>query len=545
MRIFLEKGEAVRDVLKKTFATEEKDIVLVVPKDSILSEEEGAFMRIAKEMKAKKKRVRVESVDEHVLELATEGGIAGIHPFFGESRGKPIADIVSGGKKKTGGGKGKTKVQIKSKEKTLTEEETQVSVPVIHEPLPRVEVEEERRTPVTHTISSTLSSLETKKGRRLGRMFVRILVLGAALVGIGYGATVFFWSTVQIDLELTKKEWNQNMEMRATKTVSGVTAGSLTIPAEVFTLDKNTTELYPATGRSAVSEKATGKLVVYNEFGVQAQTLVARTRFATPDGKIFRLAKTITIPGAKLQSGKLTPSSIETTVVADGAGPSYNIGSVARLSIPGFQGTSKENGFYGAMPSGAAGGVSGEHAVPTSQDIASAKAKVEETLRAVLVGTVRSSMPDDFTLLDDAIRVVVTKLTVNSSTDAQGNFSVFGAAQMKAIGFRETDVQKALQALAQKDEPTMVFHDVQFTYSTVKPRFDVGDIAFSVASKGTLWTAFDVWDFEKKILGKNVDEARGMIGRIEGVEGGGIRVWPQFGVNKVPSNEKRVTITVE
>ena len=59
-------------------------------------------------------------------------------------------------------------------------------------------------------------------------------------------------------------------------------------------------------------------------------------------------------------------------IVADQAGPTYNVGPVAKLTIPGLQGSPKYDAFYGAIAGTTTGGFVGNKAVPTAADIASA-----------------------------------------------------------------------------------------------------------------------------------------------------------------------------
>ena len=59
-----------------------------------------------------------------------------------------------------------------------------------------------------------------------------------------------------------------------------------------------------------LNEKARGSLTVYNEYSSSPQTLVATTRFESPEGKIFRIEKNIVVPGAKIEEGKIIASTI-------------------------------------------------------------------------------------------------------------------------------------------------------------------------------------------------------------------------------------------
>ena len=104
---------------------------------------------------------------------------------------------------------------------------------------------------------------------------------------------------------------------------------------------------------------------------------MATTRFVTPDGKLFRLVSSVTVPGAQVTNGQIVPSSIDAPVAADQPGDAYNVGPVNKLTIPGFQGSPKYNAFYGQLASGTSGGFVGTKAVPTAADITSGKDKSE------------------------------------------------------------------------------------------------------------------------------------------------------------------------
>jgi len=129
MRVFLEPQEGVSEAVKKVSSIEDKDVLFVIPKDSVLKSQSGAFARLAKEMKAMKKRAMVESVDEKVLSLASRNGMEGVHPFFGENRGKAMSDIVPRDKKE----KSKKSPAEKNVKRTKEDEDITVPVPVMHE----------------------------------------------------------------------------------------------------------------------------------------------------------------------------------------------------------------------------------------------------------------------------------------------------------------------------------------------------------------------------------------------------------------------------
>ena len=76
----------------------------------------------------------------------------------------------------------------------------------------------------------------------------------------------------------------------------------------------------PTTGEEAVEVKASGKIMVYNNFSSEPQRLIIRTRFETKEGLIYRIPESIVVPGKTVKMGWETPGSKEIGVFADEPG---------------------------------------------------------------------------------------------------------------------------------------------------------------------------------------------------------------------------------
>ena len=74
--------------------------------------------------------------------------------------------------------------------------------------------------------------------------------------------------------------------------------------------------LRTATGKEEVSLKASGRIVIYNNYNTAKQRLVRNTRFETPPGFIYRINKSIDVPGQTTEAGRTIPGSIEVTIHA-------------------------------------------------------------------------------------------------------------------------------------------------------------------------------------------------------------------------------------
>ncbi|MDO8504622.1 MAG: hypothetical protein Q7S36_02090, partial [Candidatus Liptonbacteria bacterium] len=353
---------------------------------------------------------------------------------------------------------------------------------------------------------------------------------------------LFARATITIDFE--EIPWEYSSVVLADPSVSKVNAEKGVLPAELFETNKNLTHLFPASAVRDVEQKAKGRIWIYNAFSSADQMLVATTRFETPNGKVFRILENITVPGAEIKDGKIIPSSIETDIVADKPGETYNVGPVARLAVPGFKGTPRYQGFYGELKNQTSGGFIGKKPVPTADDIKKAKEKTEELLRAGLETSFTAAYPKEYKILDGASRIEILRLTINQETDAKGNFSVFGEAKMSAFGFKEEDLRGLLVAVANKSEKDTDFKELELEYSGSKPDFSKEVFGFTVSSRGSLWPKFSPEDFKAGILGKKVGEAQLAIAALPRFSGGKVALWPIW-LKSVPRDPEKVEIIVE
>jgi hypothetical protein len=375
--------------------------------------------------------------------------------------------------------------------------------------------------------------------RVVGYTFLVVLIIG----GIFFGFPHFF-GNVKINLNFVKTQFTYNNSVTADKSVSTINYSNNTIPAQVFVSNKNVTQLFKASGNANVSQKATGIVTIYNAYSSAPQALVATTRFVTPDGKIFRLVNGVTVPGAIVTNGKIVPSSIDAPIIADKPGDSYNVSNISKLTIPGFQGTPKYDGFYGTISSSTTNGFIGNRAVPIASDITSAKAQMTSILDSAFQTNAPATYPDNFISLDGSTSTVITQLSVNTSTDENGNFSVFGEAVFTAVGFNKNDLNNLLLSSAQSNSSvSSTFSDLNINYSNIKSDFSNGTISFTIDAKGDTEASFSKDDFINSILGKDVSTVRSIIGSLPGIANGSISEYPVW-LSSIPTNKDLIFINV-
>ena len=519
-KIFIDRNETVANVIEKILLEADSEVVLIIPKNSVLKESVTNFHLIRKEAASQGKSVFIESVDEGVLALSKASQLEAFHPILQKSQTSSFSDIIPAPPARFDLESRRAKQPAGFVERG----EGESASPKIEE----VKVTEEIRRP--------------RPKRRLGLLIIIVFII--ALLGGGFWATGKYFSRASILISFKKTAWQYDNVFLAGKALTKINSSSLTLPAEQFSQVKNLVQFFPASGSANVSEKSAGKITIYNAYSSESQSLVATTRFTTPDGKIFRLDERVLVPGAKIKDGKIEPSSIEVSITADKPGADYNLGPIPRLVIPGFKGTPKYEGFYGTIVGETKGGFIGKRAVPTEEDVTLAKSKISESLKSALEANFLASLDPDFKIVEGATEVKTTKLTANRNTDQGGNFSVLGEAEIKTLGFKENDLKTLLLAIAIRDNPEKVFKDLKLSYSGVKPNFVKGEITFSLKAEGVLTEDFNPENFKKEVLGKKVKEAEPIILKLKGISSAKLSLWPRWLVS-LPKDAAKVEIKVD
>ena len=385
------------------------------------------------------------------------------------------------------------------------------------------------------------------KKRRFRIKFKTAALLAIVLVLVGgliYSALAFL---PRADIKITAKKtnWEYMDSVTVSKSVAAVDANNKQIPGEIFTQRKNLTLSFSATGKQYVEKKSKGKLVVYNAFSSESQTLIAGTRFAVPDGKILKLDAKMVVPGAKISEGKIVPSSVEGMVTAEKAGDQYNIGPISKLTLPGFKGSAKYDGFYGALNEQLTGGFVGEIAVATDADIKQGRDKTTQTLKENLDVFINSQIPPEFKIIDGAKQFSVVKENINKEADAGGNFMVYIEAETSIIGFGETNLLQMLNDLGGNSLgegfETKTF---QMDYGVARADFKNGKMSFPVDFKGVFWQPIDGDKIKASITDKTEKELKTAVFALPGVEKATVSLWP-FWVKRVPDNFNRIKVEVD
>lgn len=257
-------------------------------------------------------------------------------------------------------------------EDASTAEEEQPRLRVVEEEVapPRRAPEPPRREEAAESHLPPARSYRAERSRR-SRFGWKKLVFFAVIVAGGFWLATWHSATVTVAQKHVEKDVSLTLPVSIGSTATG------TLPAKAVAVTARAEKSLPATGEATVQSKAGGTITIVNEYSADEQTLVKNTRFETPDGLIFRIQDAVTIPGKTSAGG----GTVEARVLADGVGERYNIGPVARFSVPGFAGKPQFDGFYARSDSAMTGGFDGVQKVADPDLVADAIDQLTEDLR--------------------------------------------------------------------------------------------------------------------------------------------------------------------
>lgn len=362
---------------------------------------------------------------------------------------------------------------------------------------PASSIEDERPTP----------SIPTRRVKRStvgngGGSFSRFAIWGVAMGAVLFLVFVLlsFFSGTIVTITPLQKNVTVNGDFRAVKD-----AGDNNLPFKLMELEHSTSGEVSATIEKDVERKSSGNIIIYNSYSSKTQKLIKRTRFETPDGKIYRIDKSVVVPGTTVQGGEIVPGSVEVTVYADIPGEEFNIG-LTDFTIPGFKGDPRFSKFYARSKTPMEDGFSGTVHVASPEDIASVTDELENSLKEILLSQARSQVPGDFILYDDAVFFsfsVPEKLeeTTKDVIDFEETGVLYG------VLFNKNELSKRIaeKGVATYDGGDVLAHgltDLVFSVNNREEFNPTGDteIIFNLSGETTV-----VWDVDETSLVRDLE----------------------------------------
>jgi hypothetical protein len=581
--IYVMEAEEIASVVNRLFETQEKKVVFVFPDRSRILSNFINLKLIKREAESLGKEIFVFESDEYVKEVAEMAKIPlygqkqiGSRPDLHPRKSFKIADIIKPQKASPRDEQSDSikKIDVLPEVQPETEyfaekpvggeeEEEEVSAykPVYKEE-PRKQkiavqkqyfdedyVAEEKREDEKIERAKTFFDTFKEPVRETSkkRFSFTSAIIGMAGIALIVFLGVLYMVSAKVSIEVTPKKEivDFDIEINGKSGIEILNTAVSEIPAQYVKIEKNDVREFDTTGKKVVDQKAQGKITVYNSYSSSSQALVATTRFLSTDGKIFRLVRTVTVPGARIDNGQTIPGSIVADVIADQPGDGYNIGP-SDFKIPGFEGSPKYTSFYGKSDVAMAGGAIGERRVVTAEDIENAKKSAMDSLLKVAEGELAMSIPENYKLLDEAKSVTYSDFNPSLAVGAVGDkFSAVVKIKIEAIIFKSEDVNTIIeQSIQERATKDINWSKAVLNYKIVKPNFSAKTINLLVSGNIETVEKVDIDGLKTSIAGKSVKDLSSMLLKDPAIAESKIVLRPSW-LRTIPENADKIVITIK
>ena len=375
------------------------------------------------------------------------------------------------------------------------------------------------------------------------KLLIAFIILTFIVAGL---VSFLVLPTTEIVITPKTEKVSFDLSVIGSKEISQINEELNKIPLQEIEVSKTKSREFNATGEKEINDKAHGIIIIYNEYSSDPQTLVATTRFQSSDGKIFRIFESITVPGAKIEEGKIVANSIEVEVIADQSGEEYNIG-VTDFTVPGFKGTPKYAGFYGRSKSSMKDGYIGKVKVVTNEDIAKAEEVLTKEVKEEINKSFQEQIPTELKIIDNSNKENIAIISIAKEGDRADKFTAEIEGTISALFFKEDDLKKLvdLNVAAMVSEDKIPLSETQ-QIKWIDPVIDSSreEVSFSLYAEEKVAWQIDQQVLKENLINQSETEVRSYLANQPEIEKAKVSFWP-FWVKKIPSQIEKIEIIID
>ena len=369
-------------------------------------------------------------------------------------------------------------------------------------------------------------SSKNKKRLALLGLFVGVVALAVLVSGFFKGATV--------SVTPRTAEASVQNEYTARK---GEAAAELAY--QIVAISSEGSESVKATGERQVEKRATGTIVIYNNYSEAPQRLIKNTRFATPEGLVFRISDSINVPGKKGS----TPGSVEAVVTADEPGDKYNVG-LKDFTIPGFKGDPRYSSFYARSKTPIQGGFTGVEKIVAESDRQKAKTNIHKRIEADLLSQISAQIPPDRVGFEKGWKVEYKSLPEETVTESEVKIKEEGT--LTAVLFDREQLSSVLAKSKLADyngEPILVtnMEDLLFVPKEPFNPAAASSILFAISGDARFEWLYDEGALKEALAGEPRSAIPSILQRYPMIQKADISLRPLW-ARKFPSSPEKITI---
>jgi len=369
-----------------------------------------------------------------------------------------------------------------------------------------------------------------------------IWIFAVASIVILIAIVAFFYSGVT--LKITPKV--QNVFVDGSFVASNDSAAGL--PFQIMEIEAELGKTVSATEEEQVEDFASGTIIIFNDFNGAEQRLIKRTRFESPDGKIYRIRDPIVVPGQGTEGGQTVPGSIEARVYAEEPGAEYNIG-LSDFKLPGFlpDSPARYEDFFARSKTAMTGGFKGTRLVVPESEQDAIRSELQADLRENLEVQAQEQLPEGFVYYQDGFRYLFEELP-NKDGEGETEVSVKGTLYVPIFELTDLAAYLAENTLPEYDGSSITVTnpdnlDVTFAKTDI-PLWESD--GFTLAINGTadlLWTFTDT-ELQNAVAGRSKDDLPQILGSYAGIERAEAVIQP-FWENTFPESPEDIDIDIK
>ncbi len=381
-------------------------------------------------------------------------------------------------------------------------------------------------------------------GRRnlLGNIARAFSVIAACVVLGLLLSTLFEGATVTVH----PKKQTLSLDGRTLTASPNATVGNLTY--QTVSITQSATTSVTTTKTAHVAKQAIGVITVYSN-DTTSRRLIKNTRFAAPDGKIYRLKDSVVVPAAtKSTDGATEPGSVIATIYADAAGDEYNRTDGTQFTIPDFMGTPRYKLFSALSQGPIAGGFIGEQPVVAPADMTAAETTLKQTLDASLLTSLAQAIPQGSVEVTNSTSETYANIaqtqgsdmTVLLSQSATATVAIVNASQLASVIATSfaSDYHGEPIALADPSSATL-------SEPTGAGPVLVGPIDLSLGGSATLVWQFDQSALKTALLGKDKTDFATVVSTFKpAVDSATLSLRP-FWKKTIPTSESKLFLAIQ
>jgi len=320
---------------------------------------------------------------------------------------------------------------------------------------------------------------------------------------------------------------------------------------EIMSIEGSASKTILSETKKDIFVKATGIVVIYNDYSSSSQKLVANTRLQSPDGKIYRTQKVVTVPGKTGTGSESKPGSVEVSMIAEEGGASYNK-EFSDFKIPGFKGSPRYDGFSVKTKAGSPviGGKEGSLFVAKVENTNTLQTELSVLLREKLVHDARAQIPEGYYLFNDAFILSENENSIPEEVSGEDEkIAVSISGRLDAVLLPKEDLQKfiASKTLSQYDNANISIENIDTINFSFNEKYtnlkEVNEVSFNLVGSPSIVWDIDEADIKNALLGKSKKDFNLLMHDFKGVYSAELHLRPFF-LTKIPSNGNKTKIII-